>query len=110
MPRTLVVDVRHDRYDVYIGRAGRSQSHALGRDGYYGNPFRVTDHGGVRCLTEFRAYFDQRVAEDQEYRERILALRGRVLGCFCAPPGGLTAGDEHICHGQIIAEWLDNQP
>ena len=37
--RTLVVNLNHSKYDVYIGRAGH------GLDGPFGNPCRV----GSRC-------------------------------------------------------------
>ena len=41
-----------------------------GEDGYFGNPFR----------------------------QRIHALKGKRLGCFCKP---------YPCHGDIIKEYLD---
>ena len=31
--KTRVVNIKEEKYDVYIGRAGR------GQDGYFGNPF-----------------------------------------------------------------------
>lgn len=103
---TTVVNLRYDDYDDYIGRSGK------GRDGYFGNPTyidAVTTR--TKALAEFMVYFDKRIAEDADYRRRVLALRGKRLGCFCAPRGGLTAADHpHICHGQIMAEWIDAQP
>jgi hypothetical protein len=102
---TVVVNVRYDECDEYIGRQGR------GRSGYFGNPSRISN--GVpreQALAAFRDYFNDRIANDLVYRRRVLALRGKRLGCFCAPRGGVTAADKpHVCHGQIIAEWVDAQ-
>ena len=33
--QTVVVNIKKEPFDVYIGRAGR------GQDGYFGNPFRM---------------------------------------------------------------------
>lgn len=103
---TTVVSLRHDTYDVYIGRAGKGQG------GYFGNPYRPRDRSAqaVReCLEDYRRHFLGRVNNDPEFRRRVLELRGKRLGCFCAPPGGLTAAAPFVCHGQVIAEWLDAQ-
>ncbi len=92
--RTRVVNLRHVRYDVYIGRAGR------GQDGYFGNPFPV-DGDRARSLARYEAHFLARVANDATFRERVLALKGRTLGCFCKPLA---------CHGDVIVRWLEAQP
>lgn len=94
MSKTTVVNIHRDEpYDVYIGRAGK------GFDGYYGNPCL----GGTRSakVRAFENYFKGRLKRDPEYKARILALRGKRLGCFCTPL---------LCHGHIIAAWVDAQP
>jgi len=100
---TTIVNVYKESFDVYIGRTGRSHS------GYFGNPYKV---GAVcqRCgrahltggstLACYRAYFYERLEKDPDYKARILALRGKRLGCFCKPKP---------CHGDVIAEYLDSQ-
>lgn len=90
---TTVVNIHTgDAFDVYIGRPGR------GFDGYFGNPHA---HGSRRANVEaFKSYFAKRVAEDPEYRARVLALKGKILGCHCAPL---------LCHGHIMAAWIDSQ-
>ncbi|MBI3625125.1 MAG: DUF4326 domain-containing protein [Candidatus Rokubacteria bacterium] len=91
---TTVVNVLAGPYDVYIGRTGR------GRDGYFGNPFRIGAHGSrAQVLERFRQYFRHRLASDPAFRTRVEALRGKRLGCFCKP---LT------CHGDIIADHLNS--
>jgi hypothetical protein len=96
MARTRVVNLRLEPYDVYIGRPGH------GRDGYFGNPFRLRP-GLERdvVLATYRAWFLRRVELDPKFRRRVLALRGKTLGCFCKPAA---------CHGDVIAEWVDTQP
>ena len=116
--RTRVVNIRHEPYQsdpslyVYVGRAGH------GKDGTFGNPhplgvhsqcmecfiedFPPVFHDGPGCLAAFRSYFLERVKKDTAFRARVLALRGRALGCFCVRKDG--SGE---CHAKIIAEWVD---
>jgi hypothetical protein len=96
MARTTVANLRCEPYDVYIGRPGH------GQDGYFGNPFRMPPQPGARTtvLGKYREWFLRRVAGDLQFRRRVLALRGKVLGCFCKPAA---------CHGDVIAEWVDSQ-
>lgn len=88
---TRVVNLRRERYDVYIGRAGK------GQDGYFGNPFTLQKHG-PEALTLFLRYFLERLDREQEFFDRVSALQGKTLGCFCKPGP---------CHGDVIAQWLD---
>lgn len=94
-PRTTVVNLREEPYDVYIGRAGR------GHDGYFGNKYRVGPHKHGEAIELFRKDFLERVDAEPEFRRRVLALRGKRLGCFCKP---------NACHGDVIAQWVDSQP
>lgn len=120
---TRVVNIKLDeRYDLYIGRHGK------GHDGWLGNPYPVSlKQPRGASLREFEAYFLRRLKLDEKFKARVdglLEAEDRVesaqlvyrvvnpptltLGCFCAPKGGITAADRpHICHGQIIAAYLD---
>ena len=93
---TTVIHIK-DRQpgDIYIGRAGH------GEDGYFGNPFPLKP-GESRGSTieRFRAWFWEQITKP-EYRQRVLALRGKRLVCFCKPLA---------CHGDVIADWLNRQP
>lgn len=100
--KTRVVNILRAAFDVYIGRAGR------GEPGYFGNPHRIgrcqlceTVHGRNESIAQFKKDFLERVEQDAEFRERVKALKGKTLGCFCKPLP---------CHGDIIVEWLDSQP
>ena len=92
--KTKVVNLKKEKYDVYIGRAGR------GQDGYFGNPFTLSaGQSRGASLDKYRSYFYERLKNDHEFRNRIHGLKGKTLGCFCKP---------HPCHGDIIAEYLDS--
>lgn len=76
------------RGDIYVGRSShRHQNGAvLVRDGYFGNPFRTGRDGGRTAAVEkFEIYARARIASDPEWRERVKALHGKRLFCFCAP-------------------------
>lgn len=88
------VNVKQENYDVYIGRAGHGQS------GYYGNPIkRNYDERPGSTLARYKKYFDARLQTDPLFKERIKALKGLKLGCFCKP---------NPCHGDIIAAYVNS--
>ena len=91
---TKVVNLYKDKYDVYIGRAGK------GQDGYFGNPFPLKA-GEPRGATieRYKQYFDNRIATDEVFKTKILELKNKTLGCFCKP---------NACHGDVIKEYLDS--
>lgn len=92
---TTVIHIK-DRQpsDIYIGRAGHRE------DGYFGNPFKLSaQESRSDTIERFKAWFLNRVKTDPEYRQRVLALRGKRLVCFCKPLA---------CHGDVIAEWLES--
>jgi hypothetical protein len=94
--KTKVVNIRCSDYDVYIGREGKGQS------GYFGNPLRLRagDKRGA-TIGRYRNYFYNRMETDPEFHNRVHELKGKTLGCFCKPES---------CHGDVIAEFLNNLP
>ena len=84
---TKVVNKYRDKFDVYIGRPS-----------IFGNPFSVAEYGREGCIAEYKEYFYKRIADDVEFKEAVLKLKDKVLGCYCKPKA---------CHGDIIAEYLD---
>lgn len=95
MSKTIVVNIKTDKYDVYIGRATKD------KDGYFGNPYVMFDEGErAECIEKYRVYFHQRMKVDSYFRQAVLALRGKRLGCFCKP--------KLKCHGDVIADYLNS--
>lgn len=99
--KTTVVNLRYSAFDVYIGRAGH------GYDGYFGNPIKVGDvccecgqihRDGGSTLGCYTKYLYRRLMSDTDFRDRVLDLQGRRLGCFCKP---------RPCHGDILAKLAD---
>lgn len=85
---TRVVNLRKDKYDVYIGRPS-----------IFGNPFEIGKDGTREDVIEkYRKYLYDRINNDEEFRKKILELDSKTLGCFCKP---------ERCHGDIIIEFLD---
>ena len=85
---TSVVHNKRSRYDVYIGRGGP-----------WGNPFTIgADGSRAEVIAMYREWItsDDRVAV--ALRANIHRLRGKVLGCWCAPLP---------CHGDVLAELAD---
>lgn len=100
MVTTTVVNLRKEKYDVYIGRPGK------GQDGFFGNPIVVgevcvvcdqihTEPGDtVPC---FRKVFEWRLMGDPEFVRRLPELKDKILGCFCKP---------NPCHGDVYVEYF----
>lgn len=93
MPKTIpvilttVVNLKTDPYDVYIGRGS-----------LFGNPFRITETDTRRMvIANYEAYFLGKIKDDEWFRKQVVALRGKRLGCYCAPLR---------CHGDVIVKWL----
>src|SRR5687768_17066443 len=105
MPKTTVRNIRSAHVGapgklIYIGRAGK------GQDGYFGNPHPIgyceqckTTHNREQCIEAYKQDFLLRMKNDPEFKQRILALKGHILLCFCAPLP---------CHGDVIAQYLDS--
>jgi len=106
----MVVNIYKDPYDVYIGRTGKKQS------GYFGNPIRVGEYCSCcksvhytpgSTIPCYRKYFLNRIVTDPVFKQRVIDLKDKTLGCFCAPKGGFKPEDWIQCHGQVIEEWLN---
>lgn len=92
-----VVNLRKEKYTVYIGRAGH------GHDGFFGNPVKI----GQQCLICGERHEDRgstlpcyeqhlraRLKTSTAFRTRFMELsEADVLGCFCKPDA---------CHGDIM--------
>ena len=79
---TRVVHCKRENYDVYIGRPSK-----------WGNPYSI-GKDGIReeVIQKYRDYLERSPRLLEDCRQE---LRGKVLGCWCAPKA---------CHGDILAE------
>lgn len=76
----------------------------VGRPSMWGNPFPLKDTTNdahrAQVIEQFKLYFYARIERDPAFRASLIALRGRDLGCFCAPKP---------CHADIILAYV-NRP
>jgi len=87
-----VVHCQREPYDVYIGRPSK-----------WGNPFRIVvpRRTRERAIQEYRDWLegDQDLimlhGNPPTFEEIIDELRGKTLGCWCAPKP---------CHGDVLLE------
>lgn len=93
---------------VYIGRAGK------GQDGYFGNNHPINGscpkcsdprkkkfvyHKRGESIPFFERDFYARIANDPEFKNRVMGLKDKILVCFCKP---------NPCHGDVYANYLNN--
>ena len=85
--RTRVVNKNNEWYDVYIGRGS-----------VFGNPYEIGPDGTrAEVIEKYRIWFEKKIKKPR-FRKQVLKLRGKRLGCYCAP---------RACHGDVIVEWID---
>lgn len=88
----LVVNVRVERFDVYVGRD------ASFGDPLWGNRFRVGRDG---TLLECVALHQREILRTPYLMSRVHLLRGKRLGCHCK-------GKWEFCHANTLA-YLANR-
>lgn len=89
---TKVVNLYHDKYDVYIGRKSK-----------WGNPF--THLNKDKTLAEFQVdtreeainSYEEWIRNNPELMNSLHELKGKTLGCFCKPKS---------CHGDILVKLI----
>lgn len=77
----LVVNSKRESYDIYIGRPSK-----------WGNPFVLGKDGNRQQVVE---KFEKYIKTKPELMASLPELRGKKLGCFCAPLS---------CHGDVLAK------
>jgi hypothetical protein len=81
-----VVHCKKEDFDIYIGRPSK-----------FANPFKIGIHGTrSEVIEKYREYIKQ----DKYLMEDLEELRGKVLGCWCAPLP---------CHGDVLIELLEEK-
>ena len=84
---TRVVNLRQEPYDIFIGRGSP-----------FGNPYKISEGcNRKQAIESYRQWFDAQLVFDPTFSAKVLALKGKTLGCYCKPLD---------CHGDVIVEWL----
>lgn len=85
---TFLVNINRARCEVYIGRGTP-----------FGNAYKIGENGDRdEVIRLYRIDFFERLKRDPEWKKKVDSLKGKVLGCHCAPLA---------CHGNIIIDYLD---
>jgi hypothetical protein len=85
---TRVVHLKRERYDVRIDRATK-----------WGNPYRIPPEGRTpENEREILGKYEAHVRSRPDLMAALPELRGKVLGCWCAP---------RACHGDVLARLAD---
>lgn len=94
----LVVHVRKAPFDEYIGRAcPRGRDARLRTDSRWANPFKIGEDGSrEEVIQKYREWFWQQ----DELVSALPELKGKTLGCWCAP---------EACHGDLLASWANGE-
>jgi len=86
MKAPIVVNMREDGYEVYIGRPSK-----------WGNPFVIGKDGSrEEVIAKYREYIMTR----KDLLDSLGELEGKRLGCFCAPLA---------CHGDVLVELVSQR-
>jgi hypothetical protein len=99
--RTFVVNVRHDEFDVYIGRAvSRAANARCRRASIFANPYKAPRDAATseEVLELYEKHLRAMVEADPRLRQDLLDLAGKRLGCWCAPGP---------CHGHVLVKVID---
>lgn len=84
---TEVINIKtegHGSFDVFIGRPSR-----------WGNPFKIGRDGNrIEVVDKYEKY----IYERPDLLALLPTLRGKRLGCYCAP---------ELCHGHVLARLAD---
>lgn len=94
----LVVNMRKEVFDVYIGRNGK------GFSACFGNPFPIVPGNPDATRDAVVSNLETLLLEGTDeqakaMRENLHRLKGKKLGCFCSP---------QLCHGHVLAHHANS--
>lgn len=92
-----------DPNNIYIGRGGvvfidKQRFPKLSSN--FANPFKIGKDGSrEEVIEKYRNYITTKIKNDVLLKEELLTLKGKNLGCWCAP---------EPCHGNVLVELLND--
>lgn len=94
----VVVNVKTNDYDVYIGDANPFLGE---KKSIFANPFPIKfGRGRKKAIELYRKWFYDKINSSHGFKARVEKLRGKRLGCWCTPKP---------CHGDVIVEYLKGE-
>ena len=76
-----------EEQNVYVGRPSK-----------WGNPFKISSKNSRQDVVEL---FRQFIPLNKNRVESVGQLKGKVLGCWCAP---------NLCHAEVLHQLAGNHP
>jgi hypothetical protein len=87
--------------NIYIGRAGVvfvDKRRFPEQSSPFANPFKIGKDGTRdEVIAKYKEYMVNKLNGDPELVKKLVALRGKNLGCWCAP---------EPCHGNVLLELI----
>lgn len=90
---TRVVNLRHERFDVFIGRGSEFGNGYTHRPSMHPSVIAVVD-SVEEAIARYREDLWRRLRTDPAFVYRVADLYGQTLGCYCKPGP---------CHGDVLA-------
>lgn len=90
-----------DEDNVYVGRAGIvfiDRERYPKKSSIFANKWKIGNDGDrEQVLKKYKKWLMDKVLEDDHFREELMLLEGKNLGCWCHP---------EKCHADIIQEVI----
>ena len=91
----------NDQNNVYIGRKGvliLDKKRYPEKDSIWANPYKINKNNDrADVINKYEIYIREKL-EDDYYKEELLKLRGKNLGCWCKPES---------CHGDVLIKLIE---
>jgi DNA primase len=101
-----VVNIKNgEPYDEYIGwqmPPSRSPTGEYIPQSIWRNPFNKAFRDGWMTREEACEKYLVHVLTSPKLVAKLPKIKDKILGCHCAPKGGLTRDDPLRCHGQVL--------
>ncbi len=92
----------NDKDNVYIARAGVvfvNKKRYPPSSSKFANPFKIGKDGTrEEVIIKYRNHITNKVENDKSFKDELLSLKGKKLGCWCHPLE---------CHGDILVELIE---
>lgn len=91
-----------DTNNVYIGRANVvfiNGKRYPPTSSMFANPYKIGKDGNRhQVLEKYEQYMTNKIQSDVIVRDELLKLKGKYLGCWCAP---------EPCHGNVLVSLIN---
>ncbi len=90
--------------NVYIGRRGVvfiNKERYPPKDSIWCNPFKIGKDGNRdEVIQKYETYIRKKIENDHSLQEELKKLKGKCLGCWCAP---------EPCHGNVLLKIVNEK-